>query len=206
MQLWNLPCRPQLAVHSLAKHIVQCFEMRGIIKPSQDEREIYVYGFELAIYTLVSTLGLLIIGFLFGYPLETCLIITLFYVNQTLGGGFHASSHLSCFLSMCAGLVAILILLQFSFPNLLFTGIGIGSLLVLYFNPLVLHKNKQFLQFKSPYFIKRSRIAVLIQLFLFILSFCFSLFQYVKVYALSLALCSISRLIAVTKNKRSTVA
>ena len=132
-------------MHSLAKLIVQWFEKRGIINPSQDERDIYTYGFELAIYTLVSTFGLLTIGFLLGYPLETCFIITLYYVNQTLGGGFHASSHLSCFLSMCAGLVAILILLQFSLPNLLYAGLGIGSLLVLYFNPLVLHKNKQFL-------------------------------------------------------------
>ena len=188
-------------MHHLAERIVQCFEMRGIIKPSQDEREIYIYGFELAIYTLVSTLGLLIIGLLFGYPIETCLIVTLFYVNQTLGGGFHASSHLSCFLSMCTGLVATLILLQFSLPNPLFAGIGIGSLLALYFHPLVLHKNKQFLQFKSPYFIRRSRIAILIQLILFVLLFCFSLFQYARVYALTLALCALSRLIAVAKNK-----
>lgn len=189
-------------MHHIAEHIVRWFEKRRIIKPSQDEQEIYVYGFELAIYTLISTLGLLTIGLLFGYPFETCLIIALFYVNQTLGGGFHASSHFSCFLSMCTGLITILFLLQLSFPNLLCAGIGIGSLLVLYTHPLILHKNKQFLQFKSPYFVKRSRIAVLVQLILFILLFCFSLFQYAKVYVFTLALCALSRLIAVNKNKK----
>ncbi|MEG0494397.1 MAG: accessory gene regulator B family protein [Clostridia bacterium] len=51
-----------------------------------EDREVYVYGCDIAVYTFLSTLGLLILGAGFGYLLETSVLIVIFYLNQTMGG------------------------------------------------------------------------------------------------------------------------
>ncbi len=188
-------------MRQLAESIVRYLEKRQVISPSPDEREIYVYGFDIAIYTLVSTLGLILIGFLIGYPIEVLVMISLFYVNQTLGGGFHASSHLSCFLVMCAGLIVFVILLFAPLPKVFSAILGICSLAVLFSHPLILHKNKQFLASKSPLFIKRSRIAICIQFVLFVLLLTLSDVHYVQTFAIAFALCAVSRIAAYRQRK-----
>lgn len=86
----------------IAEKIVAALDRQGVLRHSS--KEVYVYGFDIAIYTFVSTLGLFFIGWIGGKPWETILLIALYYTNQSAGGGFHASSHLNCFLSMAAGL------------------------------------------------------------------------------------------------------
>ena len=97
----------------IAEKIVAALDRQGVLRHSS--KEVYVYGFDIAIYTFVSTLGLFFIGWIGGKPWETILLIALYYTNQSAGGGFHASSHLNCFLSMAAGVVVFL--LTFHFPS-----------------------------------------------------------------------------------------
>lgn len=188
-------------MRQLAESIVRYLEKRQVISPSSDEREIYVYGFDIAIYTFVSTLGLILIGFLIGYPIEALVMISLFYVNQTLGGGYHASSHLSCFLVMCMGLLIFVILLFAPLPKALSAILGVCSLAILFSHPLILHKNKQFLTPKSPRFIKHSRIAICIQFVLFVLLWALSSAHYVQTFAVAFALCAVSRMTAYRQRK-----
>lgn len=70
-----------------------------------DLRLLCIYGCEVWLYTVLSTLGLLMIGLLTNSVLETIIIITIFYLCQTNGGGFHATTHLRCFLTMTLGLL-----------------------------------------------------------------------------------------------------
>lgn len=87
-------------MRQISEYIVKLFEKRGVICASAEEREVYIYGFDIAIYTFLSTLGLFFIGWMAGRPNETTLLIFVYYINQSFGGGFHASSHLMCFLTM----------------------------------------------------------------------------------------------------------
>lgn len=141
--------------------IVQMLEKRNIT--ATDDHQIYVYGFDAAIYTLCSTVGLLIMGFLLGMVPETIVIVLLFYINQTLGGGFHTSTHLKCFLTMAVGLLCCLstFFLPFSLPVYLGTAVVSLGLMMRY--PLILHKNKTYLTAKYPELCKRSRIVLLLQ-------------------------------------------
>lgn len=61
-----------------------------ILNDSCDEkqREICEYGCELWLYTILSTLGLLMIGLIAKAPIEAITIISIFYVCQSNGGGF----------------------------------------------------------------------------------------------------------------------
>ncbi len=70
------------------------------VSMTEDEAEVYQYGFDIALYTLLSTATLLIIGILAGEFVSTVVCVSLFYLNQTVGGGYHANSHLGCFMTM----------------------------------------------------------------------------------------------------------
>ena len=131
----------------LAIWIVGMLEKKGALH-SDISRETYIYGFDIAIYTFLSTFGLFLIGWIAGRPLETALLIFLYYTNQSSGGGFHASSHLMCFLTMVLG--ELLFLISFLLPYSPFTcsGISVISLLFMWMHPLVLHTNKSYLKKK----------------------------------------------------------
>ena len=45
-------------MRQISEYIVKLFEKRGVICASAEEREVYIYGFDIAIYTFLSTLGL----------------------------------------------------------------------------------------------------------------------------------------------------
>lgn len=66
----------------LAEHIVCYLEKCHVITPTHDEREIYVYGFDIAIYTLISTFALVLMGVLIGYPTEVLIMIFLLSMKQ----------------------------------------------------------------------------------------------------------------------------
>ncbi len=132
-------------------------------------REVCSYGIELALYTLLSTIGLLLIGFLTNLVAETIIIIAIYYANQTVGGGFHASSHSKCFGVMLVGLMlchVLLIMLPVPFLPLVMVTISTYILLA---NPVCLHKNKIYLMPKFTKIKHRSRLVVLLSI---IISLC----------------------------------
>ena len=103
-------------MQQLAIWIVGILEKKGALR-SDVSRETYIYGFDIAIYTFLSTFGLFLIGWIADRPLETALLIFLYYTNQSSGGGFHASSHLMCFLTMVFRRIAF----PCFFPSSVFT-------------------------------------------------------------------------------------
>lgn len=108
--------------------------------------EVYEYGLNILIYTVLSTLFLLIIGCLWGLMLECLIIIAIFYMCQTIGGGYHASTHLQCFITMSTGLSIILFGIRFHFYHItLCNYLTVFSALVLLAKPVVLHKSKEYL-------------------------------------------------------------
>ena len=101
-------------IRKLASRCLAFLTQRTGIAAAQ--RDVYLYGIELFLHTLFSTLGLLIISALLHRPIEGSIIIALYYTNQTIGGGFHASAHTRCFLTMSVGLVLALLLLNHQPP------------------------------------------------------------------------------------------
>ena len=91
----------------IAGRLAGFFAARGYLDPEQ--REVAAYGFDLLIYTLLSTLGLLLAGAVLGRGVQAALIVGLFYLNQTFGGGFHARTHLRCFATMLQKIFIIVV-------------------------------------------------------------------------------------------------
>lgn len=180
-------------MRQISEYIVKLLEKRGVICASAEEREVYIYGFDIAIYTFLSTLGLFFIGWMAGRPIETTLLIFLYYINQSFGGGFHASSHLMCFLTMVLG--ELLFLASFLLPYSLLTCIGISviSLLFMWMHPLVLHPNKSYLKKKAPQLIKHSRQILLVEIALLIGFILLNVPVIMQTISLTLLLSAISR-------------
>lgn len=59
--------------------------------------EIYVYGFELLISSIIETGALLFVGFLIGKFIETILFLFSFSSIRFFSGGYHANSYIKCF-------------------------------------------------------------------------------------------------------------
>lgn len=111
----------------------------------EEQRTLCVYGCEIWLYTLLSTLGLLAIGAALGNGLEAAVMVAIFYLCQSNGGGFHASTHLKCFLTMTAGLLAGLALVRWPVIWPLLPSLCVVSLAILLAMPLRLHPHKQYL-------------------------------------------------------------
>ncbi len=125
------------------------------------QRTLCEYGCELWLYTCFSTLGLLAIGLVFGAALETMIIIAIFYLCQSNGGGYHANTHIKCFLTMTIGLLISLLVVRVSGIHPFLILACSASILVLLAFPLCLHTNKQFLKDSSQQLKLRSRLVTI---------------------------------------------
>ncbi len=113
---------------------------------SEEDRELYGYGFDIIFYTIWSTAVLLLVGLVLKRFLATLIIVSVFYTFQSSGGGYHANSHLKCFLFMLAGLLTGLSFFYLNnLPGVLWSLLGLGALVLVFF-PLVLHPNKSHLE------------------------------------------------------------
>ena len=191
-------------IQATAKAIVSLFERRGAIRP--DEREVYIYGCDIALSTLFSTLGLLALGAALGRLRETALCVGIFYMNQSFGGGYHADTHLRCFVTMAAGLSVFILSLSLPLPPITHIISGYLSLVLLYAVPLVLHKNKAYLARHKQKLIRRSRLITLLQAMALSLAWILPGGGIVQAFGPALTLCALSRLAAKRAQQSETSA
>lgn len=137
-----------------------------------DSYEICRYGCELWIYTIISTAGLLLVGWLMNSFAESVAMVCIFYLCQSNGGGYHATTHIGCFLTMLTGLLCGLLLIRIPLTIIFYEGLAVTACLVLLICPLQLHKIKSYLQADAAKLRRRSRfVTILITVFLIFTGF-----------------------------------
>lgn len=94
--------------------------------------EIYVYGFELIISSIVETSALIIIGGLMHRMIETIIFLLSFSSIRIFSGGYHAKSYLRCFIVTLGGytLVQLIYNLLLSLDTYKMVIIGIIELVI----------------------------------------------------------------------------
>ena len=131
---------------------------------TREQRDVISYGLEAFLYTVISTAVLILYGMILGQVKATIIIIGVFYTNQTIGGGFHAKTHVKCIITMLIGLSFALIILRINcIPPIVYRSIGFLGCVLLLFFPLVLHKNKRYLEPRRYYLKRRSIIVTVIE-------------------------------------------
>ena len=184
----------------IARYFTEYFIAKDII--SEEEREIYEYGFDITIFTFLSTLGFLLLGALLHHFWYAAIILVIFSLLQTNGGGYHANTHLKCFLTM---VIILLIALGISylplFPYVAETASIVSIILLLVF-PLTLHFNKAYLASQAPQLRRQSRlVTVLITGISAVLVYVVHL--PIIPFALALTMSAISRLYATWERRKS---
>lgn len=159
-----------------------------------EDLSIATYGINIAINTLISTIGLLIVGVILHEVQSAFIIIFVFYLNQTFGGGFHATTHTQCFLFMLFWITLALLIIHKSIVTItaLFF-FDIVSFAIMFSFPVILHPNRAFLANKLSLYKKRMHIILFGEIIT-----CFILKQDKPLVAFSLGLVisAISKLIA----------
>ncbi len=176
-------------MHRLAQNCIDRIASPGM---DDNEKAVCVYGMELALYTLLSTAGLFMIGMLLGRSKDTILLVAVLYTNQTIGGGYHADTHLRCFLNMAASLCVGLLLVRVPLDSIFFCLLGLFCCGILYLIPLTLHPNKAHLKGKKMILIRWSRILTVVEAALCTVLYILRSGQ-LNAFVVGLLLCAISR-------------
>ena len=141
---------------------------KGHIK--EEDRELYHYGFDITFYSIWSTAVLLMIGQLLHRLVPSLIIVYGFYTFQSNGGGYHASTHLNCLLTMITGLLIGLSLLSLMEQPVLLWIVLLAGAFMLLLVPLVLHPNKSYLEEEKKRLTRRS-IAVTLSALIWVIAF-----------------------------------
>lgn len=81
-------------LNTVAKRLTKHLINSGIV--SSDLNDIYIYGFEVLISSLLSTLLILIAGAALGRFIETICFLIVFIGLRSFTGGFHANTYWLC--------------------------------------------------------------------------------------------------------------
>ncbi len=74
--------------------ILDFLEKNNSIK--NNKRDIYEYGYELLISTLITIITIIFLGLLSGKLLSTIIFLFYFMPIRTVAGGYHAKTHVKC--------------------------------------------------------------------------------------------------------------
>jgi len=86
----------------------------GIIEKSDED--VYLYGLDLLLFSIVNLIAILITATIFGKIPESLLLMIAIIPLQAYGGGYHAKTHLRCFLIMYVGWWVVIFALAFVTP------------------------------------------------------------------------------------------
>lgn len=162
-----------------------------------------LYGMNGAIYTALSTAVLVLFGSMFGDLSSTCIIIAVYYLNQTVGGGFHATTHTKCLMTMLGGLATGIVILKYCCWSVVKTvALTSAAFFLMWFVPLVLHKNKRFLETQKQTLIRKSRMCLFSEIILFLIMVA-NQYELSKAFAVGVSLAAVSRVVGKIINKRN---
>ncbi len=127
----------------LSKRIAFFFVMRDII--SKEDMEVYEYGFQLLISTILNTLTAFLLAAMTGTLIQSAIFLSVFVLMRKAAGGFHARTHFGCLCILIAVHYCFIAFIKFA-PYEVYTAVSVVSMvlsvmIILAFAP-VEHKNK----------------------------------------------------------------
>ncbi|HSH35691.1 accessory gene regulator B family protein, partial [Schnuerera sp.] len=83
-------------LHKLAEDISFYLITNKII--DIEDRDIYIYGLELLISTLFTSISILILGLLIGEWISGVAYLTVYFLLKSYTGGYHAKHYYECYI------------------------------------------------------------------------------------------------------------
>lgn len=192
--------------HLIANNIAHFFCKKGII--SNSDVDSYAYGFELILISSINWGAILLIMFCNKMYIETLLYIISFLSLRHHTGGYHARTHLHCFILSLVTYIFTLTLcrIELFLPCVIINSLSIlSSLIIIYKYAPLIHENHPIVQVNL---IHHRRVSLLLSAATSALSLLFTaIAQYSLSIVLSLSLfqVSISLLVGIYIQKRKEV-
>lgn len=106
------------------------------ILTSDEGVEVFAYGLDLLLFTLISKVSIVLLGILFGRVVETIIYTLSFSIVQALGGGYHAKTHLRCLLSTVSGWMVAMLLMTYAPIWVCLSILAVGTVIVFIVSPV----------------------------------------------------------------------
>lgn len=185
-------------IEQLAKGIVRKCSEKGYIT---EDTEIYIYGGELVISSLMAILLSLLLGYIVSNFKETFCYMGLFILLRRYTGGFHADTHIQCIFGTFLLSVILNLLLHIQIHNIVIIIFSwISAIIIILLCPI---KNSRIQSTNSEtHYIKVTCLFLIAIIFFINLS----LYKYSSFsITLSFVLCSVSHLMVmeVIKNNEN---
>lgn len=183
---------------------ISCFLVEQSAIESSD-KEVYVYGMEILLSTLLNTLAILLVALLFNMAGQITFFIVPFILVRMTAGGYHAKSHARCVSILLATLIVFVTLIKCVQPQVLhiFTlpALLVSAAIILVLSP-VEDVNRPFTEKEVFLFRRRSLIVSLILTVIAIASY-YAAKTYWISFSISLGICvaSLSLIAEYVKNK-----
>ena len=113
-------------IGAFSKKIVDYLIGGNVIADTDDDRELYQYGVEISISSMLNILLIVIIGFVTNSISESLLFLVCFVVMRSYTGGYHANSYFMCNLLFCIAFITELIIYKFTYD---YISVGIATLM-----------------------------------------------------------------------------
>lgn len=156
-------------MNQLAQRISSFFVLHSLI--SSDEQHIYTYCFEIILSSILAWGSVICIAIFTNKVLPTFLYMGGFFIFRSLSGGYHAETHLKCYLlSLTTYILFLLIVHLIPVSNYWIASIVFIAIAspVLFFLAPVDHKNNPFTNEHKRRL--KTKIRILLLIYLFIMS------------------------------------
>jgi len=118
--------------------IVGRWSESGLIEKSDED--VYAYGLDLLIFSILNILVILVTSLVINKIIESIILLAVIIPLQSYGGGYHAKTHLRCFIAMYIGWWCVIIIIPLISP-LIALFISIASMPVYFALAPVPHEN-----------------------------------------------------------------
>lgn len=187
-------------ITSLSMVITDYMINEGII--DKDKRNIYVYGFELCICSVISFIIVLIVAMTTRMYLECLLFYLVFSITRLFSGGFHSKTYLGCKITYIGGLLILLVIYKLIYSLDTFYWIILqtfSSLIIAKYAPID-NPNKKLSYMEKN---KSKKICFVILALLFIITLVLSInTSFYQMIPLTLLLVAVLMVIVLVKKER----
>lgn len=138
----------------------------------KDDEDIYIYGFHLLYINIIDILSIILISCWLNQVFETILYHLSFVTLRYLAGGYHAKTHMRCFIVSTSMWLLSMYAIHHT-TNLLFTiSFGLISVILIWLKSPRVHIHNPMSQLKKHKMKWRSRIASILLLVIIIIITC----------------------------------
>lgn len=160
-------------IKTLSVRLTDFFIRKAVIK--EEDKANYIYSFEVMFFDFLSLLALVILALITNRFLETLIYLAAFLLLRCNTGGYHASTHLKCFLTLTFSYLAFIFLITFIPPvmhALVCTVSVLAAAAVIFLLAPIDHVNRRFTTAEYEIFKARCRILAAVLAIIFIVLAC----------------------------------